>query len=57
MFDLYTAWIATTFKMLDPLKALLGKLVVPRSVIDAFLELERDAGQVEGRDFDVSWIS
>jgi cellulose synthase operon protein C len=48
--DLYTAWIATAFEMLAPLKALLGKLVVPRSVIDGFLELERDAGQMEGRD-------
>jgi cellulose synthase operon protein C len=46
--DLYTAWIAATLKLLVPLRAIMGRLLVPRSVVDGFLEMERDASHAEG---------
>jgi tetratricopeptide (TPR) repeat protein len=46
--DFYTAWIAATLKLLAPLKLIFGTLVVPRSVIDEFLGLDRDAGHLTG---------
>jgi hypothetical protein len=41
--DFYTAWMATALGALQPLKDIFGRLAVPRSVIDSFLELETDA--------------
>ena len=44
--DFYTVWIASTFKLLPVLKAVFGRLIVPRSAIDAFLRLESDASNL-----------
>jgi hypothetical protein len=41
--DLYTAWVSASLKLLDPLKSVFGKLIVPRSVIDAILQMQHDA--------------
>jgi tetratricopeptide (TPR) repeat protein len=46
--DFYTAWIATTLRLLEPLRLIFPRLLVPRSVIDEFLELERDAAHLLG---------
>ena len=49
--DFYTAWIASTFKLLAPLKAVFGRLIVPRSVVDEFLKMEHDAAHLLGGEF------
>jgi cellulose synthase operon protein C len=41
--DLYTAWVAASLKLLDPLKSVFGRLIVPRSVLDAILQMQHDA--------------
>jgi cellulose synthase operon protein C len=47
--DLYTAWVAASLKLLDPLKSLFGKLMVPRSAIDAILQMQQDGGAHVGQ--------
>jgi Tfp pilus assembly protein PilF len=51
--DLYTAWVAASLKLLDPLKSLFGRLIVPRSVVDAILQMQHDAGAYVGQ----KWMS
>ncbi len=46
--DLYTAWIAAALNLLGPLKAVFGRLVVPRAVIDAIRQLEDDVSDERG---------
>jgi len=41
--DLYTAWIGVSLKLLEPLRSLFGRLIVPRSAIDAIVQMEHDA--------------
>ena len=48
--DFYTAWIAASLKVIGPLKSLFGRLIVPRSVIDAIAQLQHDAGSHLGRE-------
>lgn len=54
--DFYTAWIASSLKVLGPLKKIFGRLLVPRSLIDSFLELSRDASHAtEGGTMSVAY--
>jgi tetratricopeptide (TPR) repeat protein len=48
--DFYTAWTGAALKVLAPLKEIFGKLIVPRSVIDTFMELDREVSHSMGSD-------
>ena len=40
--DFYTAWIAARFNLITSLKKLFGNIIVPRSVIDTIVMMQRD---------------